>query len=92
MLALATVLFGLGFLLAIAGGIWELILAFNDHIGWGLASLLLPGAALVFTVMKWSNKSVRKSFLLGILGLLITYCTREVIIFLRMPISWEIFR
>ncbi|HAG80288.1 MAG TPA: hypothetical protein DCL61_03735 [Cyanobacteria bacterium UBA12227] len=62
------ILFCVGFLLAIIAGFWSLILAFMDHVGWGLACFFLPFAYWVFVVMKWRNKSVRRSFLLGISG------------------------
>ncbi|HEY9797660.1 MAG TPA: hypothetical protein V6D30_18650 [Leptolyngbyaceae cyanobacterium] len=72
MLIPGIVLFVLGILLAIIGGFWTLILAFMDNIVWGLASFFLPFAALVFIFIKWSNKSVRRSFLLSLSGLLIS--------------------
>ena len=72
MLIPGIVLFVLGILLALIGGFWTLILAFTDNIVWGLASFFLPFAALVFICVKWSNKSVRRSFLLSLSGLVIS--------------------
>lgn len=72
MLIPGIVLFVLGILLAIIGGFWTLILAFTDNIVWGLASFFLPFVALVFICVKWSNKSVRRSFLLSLSGLVIS--------------------
>jgi len=71
-LLLGIALFAIGFLLAIIGGFWTLILAFMDHWGWGLACLFIPFAGLVFIIMKWSNQSVRRSFFLQLAGLPLT--------------------
>src|ERR687885_167558 len=68
MTGLGIALFLLGFLIAIAAGFWTIILAFMEHTGWGFASLFLPFAGLVFIIIKWSKKSVRRSFFLGIVG------------------------
>lgn len=34
--------------LALLVWIWLLVCAFNQHVGWGIASLVLPPLALVF--------------------------------------------
>ena len=47
------VLAGLGIYAAFVGSIWFLTKAFSTHIGWGLASLIFPPAALVFAFMHW---------------------------------------
>lgn len=70
MLITGIVLFIVGFLLAISGGFWTLILAFTDNIVWGLASFFIPFVSLIYIIIKWSNKSVRKSFFLSFSGLL----------------------
>lgn len=49
---------GIGLLGAVAAGIWLLVRAFQVHLGWGLACLLLPVAALVFVILHW-EKSFR---------------------------------
>lgn len=64
--------FMVGLLLAIAGSIWMLILAFMDNILWGLAFLFLPSASLIFLILKWHNTDVRKSFSLQLGGTLIS--------------------
>ena len=68
MVILGTVLFLIGFIVAMTGGIWTLVLAFQDHIGWGFACLFIPFAALVFSIKKWNRRSVRRSFLLSMSG------------------------
>jgi hypothetical protein len=62
-------LFFLGMLLMTIAGIWGLVLAFQDSVVWGVLYLLVPFAALVFIIKKWSKKAVRNSFFLGIGGL-----------------------
>lgn len=79
MLIPGIVLFVVGFLLAIAGGFWTLILAFSDNIVWGLASFFIPFVSLIYIIIKWSNKSVRKSFFLGISGWLIIFLGGSIV-------------
>ncbi len=56
--------FLLGFLFAIVGGIWGLVQAFQEDVVWGLLYWFIPFAALVFYIKKWSNKKIRKTFLI----------------------------
>lgn len=65
------VIMAVGYLLMLTGGIWGLILAFQDSAVWGLLYLFVPFAALVFVVKKWSRIPVRKSFFLQIGGFLV---------------------
>lgn len=65
---LALLIFGLGILAIMGSGIWGLVLAFQESSTWGLLYLFVPFAALAFTVMKWSNQSVRRSFFLSLGG------------------------
>ncbi len=67
---IGVVFFFLGILLIVIAGIWGTVLAFQENVVWGLLYLLVPFAALVFVVKKWSKKAVRNSFFLGILGLI----------------------
>jgi hypothetical protein len=68
-LIIAAAAFGIGWLLMMIGGIWSLVLAFQESLAWGLASFFIPFAALVFIFMKWSKRSVRRSFFLSLIGL-----------------------
>ena len=54
MFILGFVLAGLGIYAAFVGGIWFLAKAFGVGIWWGLASLVIPLAGLVFAVKHWS--------------------------------------
>ena len=67
-MAIALILILLGFLLSLIGGIWGLVLAFQDSALWGVLYLLVPFASLVFVIKKWGNPAVKKSFLLSLLG------------------------
>ena len=62
--------FLLGFVLSLAGYIWGLVQAFQQEIFWGLLYIFIPGAALVFHVIYWSNLKIRKAFLVQCGGLL----------------------
>lgn len=48
-------LMGVGGILALVTGIWLLILAFREHVLWGLAYLFVPFAALVFVIMHFDE-------------------------------------
>lgn len=79
MAIIAIILICLGYLAMMAGGIWGLVLAFQESAVWGLLYFFVPFAAFVFIIKKWSRKSVRRSFFLslggfgiGILGTLMT--------------------
>jgi len=65
---LFAVLFALGFILALVGGIMGLVEAFRTSTLWGILYLFVPFAALVFVVKFWSRKRVRNSFLIGLGG------------------------
>ena len=62
--------FLLGLVLSLAGYIWGLVQAFQQEIFWGLLYIFIPGAALVFHVIYWSNLKIRKAFLIQCGGLL----------------------
>jgi hypothetical protein len=61
--------FLLGLVLSLVGGIWGLVQAFQEDVVWGVLYLVVPGAALVFYVKKWSNLKIRKTFLISCAGL-----------------------
>ncbi|MEM9449688.1 MAG: hypothetical protein AAGA75_14265 [Cyanobacteria bacterium P01_E01_bin.6] len=71
-------LLGIGLLLLgafflIISGIWGILLAFQENVVWGLIYVFIPlFGVLVFVSQKWRKRAVRTSFLLGLLGLLIT--------------------
>ncbi|MFM7424653.1 MAG: hypothetical protein ACKO7W_06620 [Elainella sp.] len=69
----ALILAFIGLLISSVAGVWTLILAFQDHWGWGLAYLFVPFASLVFIIMKWSKRAVRRSFFLGLGGTLLMF-------------------
>jgi hypothetical protein len=61
---------GLGMLFGIIGGLWLLVLAFQESIMWGIACFLLPGAALVFAVMHWGS-SAQEAFMLQVVSIML---------------------
>ncbi|MEO6171605.1 MAG: hypothetical protein ABIP02_00660 [Arenimonas sp.] len=56
----------LGLILAVVGGIWLLVVAFQTSILWGICTLLIPFVSLVFVVMHW--QASKNPFLLQIAG------------------------
>lgn len=63
------ILLAIALLLMTVAGVWGLVLAFGEHPIWGFAYLLVPFAAFVFMIAKWSRRAVRKSFFLSFTGL-----------------------
>lgn len=63
------VLFVLGFLLATVGGIVGLVDAFRVSPVWGLLSLFVPFALLVYCIKFWGRKWARNSLIMSLGGL-----------------------
>jgi hypothetical protein len=55
-----------GVAIAVIGGIWLLVVAFQESVGWGIACLLIPFVSLVFVIMHWDK--AKKPFLVNLLG------------------------
>jgi hypothetical protein len=51
-----------GYAVALIAGIWLLIIAFQEHVGWGLACLFLPIVSLIFVITHWEE--AKKPFLI----------------------------
>lgn len=52
---LALLLILVGIVIALVSNLSVLIAAFRDSVVWGLAYLLIPGAALVFVITHWDD-------------------------------------
>ena len=63
------VMFGLGTLLSFIGGVWFTITAFRESVWWGLATLLIPFAALVFLIKNF--RQCFKPVMISIAGTLL---------------------
>jgi FtsH-binding integral membrane protein len=63
---LSTILLGLGLLISLVGGIWFLVKAFQQHIGWGLCCMFVPFASLVYLIKYWND--AKKPFLISLVG------------------------
>lgn len=59
-------LMGIGGLLTLASTIWLLVLGFKEHVMWGVAIFFVPGAGLVYGVMRWGK--AQEALLLGVVG------------------------
>ena len=66
---MAEALIILGALIAFVGGIWLLVVTFQESILWGIGSILLPLVSLIFVVMHWDVS--KKPFLIQVVGCVI---------------------
>ncbi|MGK7920838.1 MAG: hypothetical protein AB4080_12620 [Trichodesmium sp.] len=62
----------LGLILAIVGGIWGWLQAFSEGILWGFTYLFIPFAFVIFYLTNWSQRQIRKNFILIIIGLILS--------------------
>ena len=65
---IGTILLALGGITCLVGGIWFLVVAFQESVLWGLGCLLVPFVAIIFLIMH-SDKAL-KPFLVQLVGLL----------------------
>lgn len=61
-----------GYLAAFVTGIWIIVKAFKKSVGWGLASLFIPFASLVFVIKNWA--ATRALFFMNLFGALAISC------------------
>lgn len=59
----------LGIVIALVGGIWLLVKAFQTSILWGLGCLFLAPVQLVFIIMHWGE--AKKPFLIYLAGIIL---------------------
>ena len=64
---LGSILMGVGYIISTVFGIMILIKAFQTSVGWGICSLLVPFAALVFVIKHWDI--AKKPFLLSLISI-----------------------
>ena len=60
------ILFVVGGTLALIGGIWLLVVAFQESVLWGLGCLLFSPISIVFVIMHWEE--ARTPFLVQLAG------------------------
>lgn len=68
---IAIVVAVVGALISLVGGIWFLVVTFQESIWWGLGCLLLPFVSLIFLITHWREAS--RPFGLSILGSLLFF-------------------
>lgn len=64
------VLQSIGGVMALVGLVWLLVLAFSEHIGWGIGSLLCGVVALIFAITRWPETKTPALLYIG--GLVIS--------------------
>ena len=71
MSAIGGILAILGWIIMAVGGIWLLVIAFKEHILWGLGSLFIPFVGLVFVIMHWKKSA--KPFFIWLAGFVVMF-------------------
>ena len=64
---MGAILYILGVALAFVGGIWIVVIAFKEHIGWGLATLFIPFVSLYYAITRWA--ACKTPFLISLAGI-----------------------
>ena len=59
----------LGIVLTFVGGIWIVVIAFKEHIGWGLAVFFIPFVILYYAITRWAT--CKTPFLIFLAGFVI---------------------
>jgi len=68
---LGTILTVIGYIVMAAGGIWILVLAFQDSVMWGLGCLRIPIVQLIFAFTHWEDSKI--PFLIQVGGAVIYF-------------------
>lgn len=63
---IGSLLYWVGILISAVGGIWLLVVAFQESVLWGLGCLFIPIVSLVFVIMHWEKGG--KPFLVSLGG------------------------
>jgi hypothetical protein len=66
---LGVILMVVGGIVALGGGIWFLVVAFRQHVLWGLGCFFVPFVSLIFLIMYWRN--VWKPFVVQLGGAMV---------------------
>jgi hypothetical protein len=67
---MAVVLSVVGTFIALIGGIWIAVLAFQESVLWGLGCLFIPFVSLIFVILHWDT--AWKPFLIALAGVALT--------------------
>ncbi len=64
-------LMGIGLLSAMIGGIWLLVVAFQESVLWGIGTIFIPLVGLIFAVTHWAE--AKWPFLVNLVGWMLLY-------------------
>jgi uncharacterized membrane protein len=64
-------LFVIGLIISVIGGLWLMLEAFREHILWGLGYIFIPLVGLVFVFMHWDK--AKKPFLWLVAGWILIF-------------------
>ena len=68
---MSTLLCIIGFILALSGGIWLMLIIFTESVLWGLLSLLLPVVGTIFAFMNWEIS--KHAFITQVIGVVLLF-------------------
>ena len=60
------IIFIIGAIISVIGGIWFLVAAFRQTIWWGLGCIFIPFVWLIFLILHWGD--AKKPFFVSLLG------------------------
>lgn len=66
-----SVLLLVGYIAAVLGGLWLLVLIFQNSVVWGICSLVIPFVSLIFVFTNWDD--AKKPFLMQVVGLVLIF-------------------
>ena len=66
-----SVLLLVGYIAAVLGGLWLLVLIFQNSVVWGICSLVIPFVSLIFVFTNWDD--AKKPFLVQVVGLVLIF-------------------
>jgi hypothetical protein len=69
MATLGMIIWIIGAIISVIGGIWFLVVAFRQTIWWGLGCLFIPFVSIIFLIIHWGDAA--KPFFVSLLGVVI---------------------
>ena len=64
--AMAGVLFVIGLIISMVGGVWLLVKAFQQSVMWGLGSMFVPFVSIIFVISYWDD--AKQPFFISLAG------------------------
>jgi hypothetical protein len=68
---IGSLLYWVGIIISAFGGLWLLVVAFQESLLWGLGCVFIPIVSLIFVIMHWEKGG--KPFLVSLAGGIIAF-------------------